>query len=138
MDFDGIKQVFDNWREVLNHPRAVLDKKRVKVIDDRLRDGWTVDELKLVPHGVKLSSWHMGQNPSGHIYDSLGLIYRDADHIERFIALATSKKRETQVSECRFCNWHKEDPTIPPCPNHDNESYREFIRSKADARGSRA
>jgi len=130
MDIDGIKQVFENWKKVLNHPRAVLDKKRVKVINERLRDGYTVEELNLVPHGVKLSPWNMGQNPNGTVYDSIGLIYRDADHIEKFIALANSKKSAPTSSTCRFCQWYSEDPTLQPCPNHNKAAYDLYMRNK--------
>lgn len=113
-----IQEIFTTWKEVLSHPRAVLDKKRRKVISERLKDGFTVEDLKLVPLGVKNSKWHMGENPRGLVYDSIGLIYRDSDHVEKFIDLAEEIKDPIPQITCQFCDWHNQDPNVPPCDRH--------------------
>lgn len=130
MDIDGIKTLFENWKSVLNHPRSVLDKKRVKVLDERLKDGFTVEDLKLVPYGVKNSPWHMGQNPSETIYDSITLIYRSADQVDKFISLAEKKLNKQEIKKCQFCDWHRENPNVAPCDRHQPEKFKLFLENK--------
>jgi hypothetical protein len=36
--------------------------------------------------GCKASAWHMGENDRHKKFDSLGLIFRDAEQIEKFIS----------------------------------------------------
>lgn len=114
----------------MNHPRSVLDKKRVKILDSRLKDGFTVEDLKLVPHGVKNSPWHMGANPSETIYDSITLIYRDSDQVDKFIALAEKKLNKSEEKKCQFCDWHRENPNVPPCDRHEPERFKLFIEKR--------
>lgn len=75
--------VFDYWRTIHNHPRAVLDKKRKKKITEALKNH-PVEFLKKAIDGCKLSPYHMGKNESGTIYDDVELILRDTPHIEKF------------------------------------------------------
>ncbi len=89
-DLDKIKLVFAHWRLTLNHRGAVLDAKRKGLIK-RALESYTVDQLKQAIDGCASSSWHMGQNDKGTIYDALGLILRDSEHIEDFIRKATVK-----------------------------------------------
>lgn len=83
---DGL--VFDYWRQVMGHPRAKLDDKRKRKIRARLKDGYTIEDLKAAIDGCKRSPHHMGQNDRGTVYDDIELICRDAPHVDRFINLA--------------------------------------------------
>lgn len=78
--------VFTHWQIIHNHPKAHLDKKRERLIEARLKDGFSVDDLKLAIEGNKLSPFHQGQNDGGTIYDGIDLIFRDAAKVESFIA----------------------------------------------------
>lgn len=89
-----VNEVFEECRNVLN-PDAKLDRKRMRIIQARLRDGFTVEQLKMVPHGVLLSPYHMGQNENSTPYQKIETIYRDADQVEHFIGLF---KRSTSAS----------------------------------------
>lgn len=83
-----IVEVFELWKEVMGHPNANMDAKRKSVIAKRLSDGYTVDQLKTAINGCAQSAWHMGDNQRGNRYDALTLILRDADHVDKFIAIA--------------------------------------------------
>lgn len=84
---DPVEPLFRHWQTVHNHPRAKLDAKRRKRIREALKLGYTVDDLKMAIEGCARSPYHMGDNDNGMRYDSLDLIFRSAEHIDRFIAI---------------------------------------------------
>lgn len=88
---DPCRTVFEYWQEVMGHPKAKLDDKRKRRVSARLKDGYTVDELKQATDGCKKSPHNMGENDTGTVYDDLELICRDAAHVDRFIAMAEGR-----------------------------------------------
>lgn len=84
----GTLAVFAYWKATLGHPDAKLTPKRSRLLGERLRDGYTPEQLRRAIDGCRASEWHMGANDRGEVYDDLSLIMRDGDHVERFIALA--------------------------------------------------
>ena len=82
---DVSTQLFDYWKLTMNHPRAVLDKNRQRAIEQALKQGYTILELKKAIDGCKNSQFNMGKNDRQQIYDDITLIFRDAEHIERFM-----------------------------------------------------
>lgn len=91
---DTALEVFNNWREVCNHPRAVFDAKRQRRIIARLKDGFTLEELCAVARGVCHSPFHMGENDTKTKYDGIDTIYRDAEQVEKFIELSKTKQKQ--------------------------------------------
>ncbi len=85
-------RVFDHWKLVTNHPRSCLDSKRAKVINDRLHDGYSEEDLKLAAFGCAHSRWHKGENDRHQVYDSVELIYRSADKVDQFIRLGEQEQ----------------------------------------------
>ncbi len=81
-------ELFNYWKETLNHPKAKLDKKRKAKIEQALKD-YPIDTLKAAVDGCKRSNFHMGQNPLGAIHDGIDLIFRDAEHVERFSSMSS-------------------------------------------------
>lgn len=81
-----VTAVFDYWRAVMNHPQAILDNKRSRAIAARIKEGYSVDKLKLAIDGCKKSAWHQGQNDRHQVYDDIELICRDAKRVEAFVA----------------------------------------------------
>lgn len=77
----GALAVFEHWKKVFSHPKSILDDKRRRLIDARLKQ-FTVDDLRSAIDGYKLSPFHQGQNEDGKIFDSVELIMRDAHHVE--------------------------------------------------------
>lgn len=83
------EEVFDYWRAKL-HPRAKLTVKRRKYICARLRDGYTVEQLKRAVDGCAASSFHQGDNEEGRLYDDITTIFRAGHKVEQHIAYAES------------------------------------------------
>lgn len=79
-------QVFEHWKTSLNHPRSILDAKRRRLINERLKEGFSVEDLKLAIDGCKQSPFHQGENDRRQVYDDISLICRDASKVEQFIA----------------------------------------------------
>lgn len=83
-----VREVWDFWREHLGKTaRARLSVEREADIAWAL-ERLTVEEAKDVIRGCALSDWHMGRNPGNVRYDSIGLLFRDDDHIDMFLSLA--------------------------------------------------
>jgi phage replication O-like protein O len=88
------QEVFVYWQEKMNHPQAKLTKDRQAKIGAMLREGYTVDQIKAAIDGCKASPHHMGENKTSTIYDSLKLICRSCDDLERFIAIGKRAKEK--------------------------------------------
>jgi len=84
-----VKDVFQYWQEVMNHPQAKLDPKRIASIKQAIKNNFSVEDLKNAINGCSKSPFNMGQNDRNQIYDDIGLIMRDASHIERFISYSS-------------------------------------------------
>jgi hypothetical protein len=82
-----VRQVFDHWKVVMDHPRSKLDNNRKNKIAARLKDGFTVDDLKGAIDGCKHSPFHMGDNDQNKKYDDITLICRDASKVEFFASV---------------------------------------------------
>lgn len=87
---DLSQSVFDHWRSVMNHTGAKFDAKRRRAVQQALKLGYTEQQLKQAVDGCKASPYHQGQNKDSQVYDSLTLIVRDAEHIDRFIGIAVN------------------------------------------------
>lgn len=87
---EEILEVFAHYRTF--HPKAHLKPhSRMKEwtrIRARLREGCSVDDLKLAIEGCHKSRWHQGDNDRNQRYDSLELIVRDSSKVNQFIELA--------------------------------------------------
>jgi hypothetical protein len=79
------REVFDYWKQVTKHQRSRMDDKRQKIIVARLKDGYSVDDLKLASFGCAHSRFHQGENERHTVFDSVELIYRGADKVDQFI-----------------------------------------------------
>lgn len=105
---EQVREIFDYWREVHEHPHAVLDDKRRRAIEGRLKDGASPDFIKQAIRGIKRSPFHMGKNDRKKVYDGLPIICRDADHLEEFAALDVVKIKEERAASppraCRLCD----------------------------------
>ncbi|WP_131781174.1 hypothetical protein [Legionella gresilensis] len=93
-----VKEIFQYWQTTMDHPRAKLDRKRKNSIKQALKLGYTPDELKKAIDGCASTPYNMGKNDRNHIYDDINLIFRDADHIERFINNANKSTAQRELS----------------------------------------
>lgn len=73
------------------HPQSHPGVKERSKIAARLKDGYSVDQLKCAIDGCHNSPYHCGENKSGTLYQSLELIVRDSSHVNQFIELANAE-----------------------------------------------
>ncbi len=76
----GAQEVFEYWAKVMKKPRSVFAGKRLKAVEARLRDGYSVDQLKTA---IDRRSRTAFVNDKGVVFNDLELICRDASQVER-------------------------------------------------------
>ena len=85
-----IQTVWGAYRE--EHPSCTAtlksSRKEYKLIQARLRDGFSVSDLVAAVRGYHRSPFHNGLNDSGKKYLGLELMMRDAPHVEAGIEMA--------------------------------------------------
>lgn len=127
---DGVRQVFDHWCLVWNHPSAALDPKRRATISKALK-GYTAAALCESISGYLNSGHHMGQNDRNTIYDGLHLLLRDADHIDAGLRFAREppelSSKLTQHNVAVLQNWR------PPELRDETPGYSEISSGNGDA-----
>jgi hypothetical protein len=88
-----VESIWTLWMELFWSGRGAkprLTPERIELITIAVNE-YDVETVKNAVRGCSLSSWHMGQNPSGKRYTSLELILRDSEHIERFQELTVAE-----------------------------------------------
>lgn len=76
-----IQEIFEFWKTTLKkNNRTVLDNQRKTKIQGRLKEGYTVDDIKSAITGCSKSSFHTEGN-----HTDLTLICRDATHLDQFM-----------------------------------------------------
>lgn len=84
MKSEAIERVFDAWVEATGKTgRTLLDDKRRRLIR-RALERYPVDDIIDAVRGWRHSPHHRGENSSSTVYNDLGLLLRDGEHIERF------------------------------------------------------
>lgn len=79
------QRVFDYWRVATKHDGAKLTDKRRRLIDARLKDGYSEEQLCAAIDGCKASTFHQGGNDRGAVFDDIELICRTGEKLESFI-----------------------------------------------------
>ena len=92
LDSEVVQRVFDHWKQTWNHPKAKLDPKRRRVISVALK-GYSEADLKTAITGYQNSPHHRGDNERQTVYDDIGLLLRDAAHIDAGLAFAAPNGR---------------------------------------------
>ena len=91
-----IKDLFSYWQEIHKHTKSKLDKKRKTILKNALND-YGFDDCKKAIKGIGYSSFHMGSNETKTVYDSLSVIFKNADNVEKFTAM--EKPEPTPVNK---------------------------------------
>jgi hypothetical protein len=86
----AVAVVYQHWQAMMGKPKAKLTPERKRKVLARIKEGYTVDDLRAAVDGCKASDFHQGRDPKsdGKIWDDLELICRDGKHVEQFMALA--------------------------------------------------
>ena len=83
-----ISEVYEYWLSQMRPGRTRVpqldDKRRLKVAS-AIADYGAADCMRAIDWCMR-SDFHMGRNKQNKKYDDLELIFRDQDHIERFLA----------------------------------------------------
>lgn len=124
---ESTKTIFACWQQVMNHPKAVLDKSRQKSIRNALAMGYDISALCQAIRGCACTPHNIGQNDRGERYDGLHVIFKSADQIDRFIRNAQNPPRPLGKSEQRLQNnitaaeqWLNQSQTTEGEVNHGN------------------
>lgn len=117
------EQVFERWKAVMGSPRSRLDPARAKAIDAMLAVGYSVEDLELAVFGCSVSPFHQGNNDRQMKFADIGLICRDAQHVDQFIALA-EKVMAKQLRKA------VEEPSLRNVPaTAVPEALRKFVKT---------
>lgn len=104
-----VEAIFSYWQERLDHPNTKLTPERRRRVEARLRDKYTVEQIKQGIDGCASSPFNRGENDRGRPFDDLELICRNGSKLESFIALVTPRNGNghhingTASSKNRFC-----------------------------------
>lgn len=78
------RRVFEAWKLDTGHAKAVLDAKRQRRIEARLREGFTEQDLLDALEGRHSDPWLMGTDPkSPRLFDEIDTLFRDAAQVEK-------------------------------------------------------
>jgi hypothetical protein len=109
---DQIIAVFEFWRSLLSNPRSRMDLSREKKIGSMLTIGYSVEDLQLACIGCYFSDFHRGQNDRHTAYQDIGLICRDAEHVDKFLAIAD--RQAEHITDERARNARYAQDRQPP------------------------
>lgn len=92
------RRVLEFWaREFNKTPRFALGDR--KKIVERLLMSFTEQDCKDAILGCKSSSFHMGENEDGYVYNSIELIFRNDQNTNRFISYLQKPKTRLKRDE---------------------------------------
>lgn len=94
--FEQAQEVFAYWQVTLEHPTAKFTGERRRKVEARLREGYTVHQLKRAVDGCKATPHNMGENDTGQKWDDLALICRNGSQVERFQDAAGDRGQDPQ------------------------------------------
>ena len=77
-----IEQLFEFWRTTLSKKALLSEERRAILAWAILNYGMETCEMAI--KGCSISDWHMGRNPNNVRYDSVELIFRNAEKVEGF------------------------------------------------------
>lgn len=115
-------EIFAYWQAATNHPKAKFTPERRARVSDRLKDGYTVDEIKQAIDGCVADPFHRGENQDGKVWDDLELICRTGSKLEGLAALAPEVPKQA--------------PPKPAEPEVERMGYEEYQRRKAATTGN--
>ncbi len=117
------REVFEywlsGWKRIVRGTRVPkLDDNRRRKIKARLREGYTVADLKRAIDGLWASDWHVENKRH-----DLELVCRDAPHVDRFLAEAPEPKPERPPFVPEFPD---DEVATPMSPEELAEFERDF------------
>lgn len=120
---EHVQRIYDAWQSSVGGRRRMTDARR-KLIETRLKEGYTEQDLTDAVRGWQFSAWHRGDDPrtGGKKYNSLELLLRDADKVERFRDLYREHRFVEKGTGCPLCFAPNPKPSCrqADCPFKEN------------------
>ena len=95
------QEVFKYWQLIFAKSRSKYADDKAKHVNARLKDGYTVEELKQCLDGVLLSDWHMKRGAfrvrSGPKYITIPNIFSNTTKVDEHIERAVAKQEAVAV-----------------------------------------
>lgn len=89
---DEVRTIFEFWKKIMKSQKSAFDAKRKAIIVKALKHYSPADLCKAI-RGCSKTPYNMGKNDRNTKFNGIDLIFRDADHIDRFIATDGNPKR---------------------------------------------
>lgn len=89
-----VEEIFNYWKEKTGKKKAQLGGALKSKILGRIKDGYSVEDIKQAIDGNSGSAWHQGQNDKNIKYNGLDLICRDSTKIDYFMGMAQKPTEE--------------------------------------------
>ena len=84
-DISDSQKAFNYWvLKMVKGGSTKFTKKRKSVVNARLKEGYLLSDIFGAIDGCLNSSYHMGQNDTGTVYNDLELICRTGEKVEHF------------------------------------------------------
>lgn len=81
------RTVFEFWQKETGHEHSKFDVKRKRLVEARLKEGYTVEQLCDAIRACVKDPWYRGKNDRNKVFDSLNMICRDAAKVDELLAL---------------------------------------------------
>ena len=95
------QEVFKYWQLIFAKSRSKYAGDKAKHINARLKDGYTVEELKQCLDGVLLSDWHMKRGAfrvrSGPKYITIPNVFSNTTKVDEHLERAVAKQEAVVV-----------------------------------------
>lgn len=93
LDAAAVRNLFAYWQERCGHEQAKFTRDRRSKVEARMREGYTVDEIRQAIDGASAAPFI---NPEGKKFDDLELICRNGSKLEDFKSRAEQAAPDTQ------------------------------------------
>lgn len=132
---EDVGDVFE--AHVKYHPREKLTKKKRDLIKNRLRDGYSVDDLCMAILGIHNTPHNLGDNDRKTKYLGLHVSMR-SENVDRFIETGEEvferRKKEMQIKKQRRAMQQSREKVFeertPEQKEKDAAEFREMIRKE--------
>ncbi|WP_132769797.1 hypothetical protein [Tepidibacillus fermentans] len=93
---EQVQQVFDFYLETFEgfFKTYSLTKERKAKIEARLKEGYTVEQIKTAIRNIRQSSFHCGENDRNKFYADITFVCRNASKLEEWINYNAKQKQD--------------------------------------------
>lgn len=92
-----VKEVHEYWQKAMNYKDRTLTVGRKNHINARLKDGFTVEQLKQAIDFAKNDPFWRGKNDRNTPYDDITNLFRNRERVERFLNQASRKTNNNRM-----------------------------------------